>query len=166
MTSLTLYQISDEVVAALDAAIDPDTGELLPEFAEKRALFASKAGQVAAYILNLDATASAINDHLKTVERKAKTVATKGENLRRYLAEHMARTGITEIKSEDGTYKVTFQAGRDESVEIEDGAQFPAELCNDPKPPTPSKTKIKAAILAGQPVSGARIVRKDRLVIR
>ncbi|MGL4272043.1 MAG: siphovirus Gp157 family protein, partial [Pseudomonas paracarnis] len=44
-------------------------------------------------------------------------------------------------------------------------AEFPPELCNDPKPPTPSKAKIKAAIKAGEAVAGARIVRKDRLTI-
>jgi hypothetical protein len=49
---------------------------------------------------------------------------------------------------------------------LEDGAVFPPELCNEPKPPTPSKTKIKVAILAGEPVAGASIVRKDRLVIK
>ena len=54
---------------------------------------------------------------------------------------------------------------RDESVELEPDAEFPAALCNDPKPPTPSKTKIKAAIKAGEAVAGARIVRKDRLTI-
>lgn len=55
---------------------------------------------------------------------------------------------------------------RDESIEIEDGATFSPELCCEPKPPTPSKSKIKDAILAGEPVNGARIVRKDRLVIK
>lgn len=35
-----------------------------------------------------------------------------------------------------------------------------------PKPPGPSKSKIKTAILAGEPVAGARIVRNDRLTIK
>jgi len=39
-------------------------------------------------------------------------------------------------------------------------------LCNEPRPPAPSKTKIRAAIEAGEPISGARIVRKDRLTIK
>lgn len=45
-------------------------------------------------------------------------------------------------------------------------AEFPPELCNEPRPPAPSKTKIRAAIEAGEPISGARIVRKDRLTIK
>ena len=61
---------------------------------------------------------------------------------------------------------VKLYVDRDEFVEIEEGAKFDPELCNDPKPPEPSKTKIKNAILAGQPVAGARIIRKDRLTIK
>ncbi len=166
MTALALYQISDDLVSLIDSSIDPDTGELLPAFEECRALFESKAAQVAAYTLNIDATASAIHDHIKLMERKAKALATRSEHLRHYLADHMRRTGITEIRSDDGTFKATLQQGRDESVEIDPDAEFPASLCNDPKPPTPSKTKIKAAIKAGEAVAGARIVRKDRLTIR
>lgn len=86
------------------------------------------------------------------------------ERQRAYLAENMKASGISEIKGEG--FAVKLYPDRDESVEIEEGATFPADLCAEPKPPAPSKTKIKAAILAGQPVAGARIVRRDRLTIR
>jgi len=69
------------------------------------------------------------------------------------------------VKHELGLFSAKLYLERDESVEIDADAKFPPELCNDPKPPTPSKTKIKAAIKAGEAVAGARIVRKDRLTI-
>ena len=166
MANLTLYQVSDELAALIDSAIDPDTGEMLPAFEECRALFESKAGQVAAYILNTDATASAVHDHIKAMERKAKALATRSQHLRDYLMTHMVRTGIKEIKSSDGTFSAKLYEGRDESVELDPDATFPAALCVAPKPPAPSKTLIKAAILAGEAVAGARIVRKDRLQIK
>jgi hypothetical protein len=75
-------------------------------------------------------------------------------------------TSTEKIKSDDGLLTATLYRDRDESVEIDEGATFPAALCNDPKPPEPSKTKIKAAILAGEPVAGARIVKRDRLAIK
>jgi hypothetical protein len=78
----------------------------------------------------------------------------------------MSITGTAKISSDDGLLSAVLLTDRDESVEIDEGATFPAELCNKPKPPEPSKTLIKAAILAGEPVAGARIVRKDRLSIR
>ena len=90
----------------------------------------------------------------------------KAEKLRDYLAENMKTAGIHEIKAADGSFVVKLYLDRDESVVIEDGAFFVPELCNDPKPPEPSKTKIKNAILAGEPVAGAYIVRKDRLTIK
>ena len=164
--NLTLYQVSDDLAALIDSAIDPDTGEMLPAFEECRSLFESKAGQVAAYILNTDATASAVQDHIKAMERKAKALATRSQHLRDYLMTHMVRTGIKEIKSSDGTFSVKLFEGRDESVEIDPGVEWPAELCVPQKPPAPSKTLIKAAILAGEAVAGARIVRKDRLQIK
>ena len=166
MTTLTLYQISDELAALIDSAIDPDTGELLPAFEQARELFQDKAGAVAAYILNTDATAAAIHEHIKAMERKAKALATRSRHLRDYLATHMARCGITEIRSDDGTFKATLYPQRDESVELDPDATFAPELCGAPRPPAPSKTLIKAAILAGQPVIGARIVLHDRLTIK
>ena len=78
----------------------------------------------------------------------------------------MKTAGINEIKAADGSFVVKLYVDRDESVVIEEGAVFPPELCIDPKPPEPSKTKIKNAILAGQPIAGAKIVRKDRLQIK
>ena len=78
----------------------------------------------------------------------------------------MAATGTSKLTSLDGLFMATRYPLRDVSVELDEGAEFPPELCNDPKPPTPSKTKIKAAIEAGEAIAGARIVRKDRLTIK
>lgn len=164
--NLTLYEIASDFAAILDNAFDPETGEALPIFQEKRALFASKSSAVGAYILNAEATLETMTSHIKAVQAKVKTQQAKIEWLRNYLASNMELAGITEIKANDGTFAIKYYPDRDESVEIEEGAAFPPELCNDPKPPTPSKTKIKEAILAGEPVKGAAIVRKPRLVIK
>lgn len=166
MSSLTLYEIASDFAQMLDSAFDETTGEALPVFQEKRALFASKSNAVAAYILNSESTVEAMTAHIKVVQARIKTQQSKIEWLRGYLASNMNLAGITEIKANDSTFSVKLYPERDESVEIEDGATFPPELCNDPKPPAPSKSKIKDAILAGEPVNGARIVRKDRLVIK
>lgn len=166
MNNLTLYEIASDFAETLDNAFDPETGEALPVFQEKRALFASKSSAVGAYILNSESTIDAMKAHVKAVEARIKTQQSKIEWLRNYLASNMELAGITEIKANDGTFAIKYYPDRDESVEIEDGATFPPDLCNEPKPPTPSKAKIKDAILAGEPVSGARIVRKPRLVIK
>ena len=166
MNSLSLYEIASDFAETLDNAFDPETGEALPVFQEKRALFASKSSAVGAYILNAEASIKAMQTHIWAIEKRMKMQREKTEWLRNYLASNMKLAGISEIKANDGTFSVKLYPERDESVEIEEGATFPPELCCDPKPPAPSKGKIKDAILAGDPVSGAHIVRKDRLVIK
>lgn len=162
----SLYVIAQDFRAMLDSAFDPETGEALPAFEEQRALIGNKIQQVAAYILNTELDAAAAKTAMKRVADIAEANERKAEHLRRYLADNMKASGITEIKAEDRSFVVKLYLERDESVEMEDGAVFPPQLCNDPKPPAPSKTKIRAAILAGEPVAGARIVRRDRLQIR
>jgi hypothetical protein len=164
MTSL--YQMTTDFRAMLDNAFDPETGEALPEFEAQRALIGSKVNQVAAYILNTELDIQAARTALKRIDAICEASERKAEHLRAYLSDNMKASGITEIKADDCSFVVKLFPDRDESVELEDGATFPPELCNDPKPPAPSKTKIKAAILAGQPVVGARIVRRDRLQIK
>lgn len=164
--NISLYQLTEEVAAELDAAFDPETGEALPIFEEKRALWANKSQHVAAYMLNLEAGAKALAEAESRIAIRRKQAENRAAWLRKYLSENMARLGITKIEAADLSFQVIRYPERDESVEIEDGATFPPELCNDPKPPAPSKSKIKAAILAGQPVAGAHIVKRDRLSIK
>ena len=164
--NISLYQLTEEVVAELDAAFDPETGEALPVFEEKRALWANKSQHVAAYMLNLEAGAKALAEAESRIAIRRKQAENRAAWLRSYLCENMARLGVTKIEAADLSFKVIRWPERDESVEIEEGAIFPPELCNEPKPPVPSKTKIKAAILAGLPIVGARIVKKDRLTIK
>ena len=164
MTSL--YQLAHDFREQLDSLFDPETGEALPAFDEFRVMLGNKANAVAAYVLNCESDAAQAKDAIKRIKALQTAYERKADRLREYLAENMKTAGIHEIKAADGSFVVKLYVDRDESVEIDEGALFDLELCNDPKPPEPSKTKIKNAILAGQPVAGARIVRKDRLTIK
>ena len=163
---MNLYQITEDVVTALDSAFDPDTGEANPAFEESRALWANKSQAVAAYILNLEADVKMLAEAEEKIAMRRKAAYRRVEWMRGYLLENMRRIGATKIDAADMAFQVIRYPERDESVEIDEGAEFPPELCNDPKPPTPSKSKIKAAIIAGEPVKGARIVKRDRLTIK
>jgi hypothetical protein len=164
MTSL--YQIATEFRAQLDSLFDPDTGEALPEFEQFRVMLGNKANAVAAYVLNVESDAEQAKAAIKRIKALQTAYERKAERLRDYLADNMKTAGIHEIKAADGSFVVKLYLDRDESVQLDDDAKFPPELCNEPKPPEPSKTKIKNAILAGEPVAGARIVRNDRLTIK
>lgn len=111
-------------------------------------------------------TIDTLKAYKQEIEDRIKREQKDQERLKDYLLAAMVVAGVDKIKSDDGLLSVTRYPDRDESVEIDDGVIFPPELCNAPKPPEPSRTKIKAAILAGEPVIGARIIYKDRLTIK
>lgn len=164
MTALTLFDLAQQVRESVNQ-IDPDTGEIIENYAESRELFQNKAVACVAYAkeeaATLESAKAMVKDMLAKIDAREKRL----ERFKSYLADCMKATGITEVKHDLGLFGAKLYEGRDESVELDEGAAFPPELCNDPKPPAPSKTKIKAAIKAGEAVAGARIVRKDRLTI-
>lgn len=164
MTSISLFDAAQQVRDSI-GQVDPETGELIDSYADNRALFEQKAVACVAYAkeeaLNIEAAESAI----KQMADKVKARKERLERFKRYMADCMKATGIHEVKHDLGLFGAKLHIDRDESVELEADAVFPASLCNEPKPPTPNKTAIKAAIKAGEAIAGASIVRKDRLTI-
>jgi hypothetical protein len=164
MTGVTLFDAAQAVREAL-ATVDPETGELTEDYASSRELFAAKGGACVAYAAEEAAMIEASEKMLVAMHRQVATRKARLDRFRAYMTDCMRNAGVSKV-SADGLATATLYIDRDESVEIEDGVEFPPELCLDPRPPGLSKTKIKAAILAGEPVAGARIVRRDRLTIR
>jgi hypothetical protein len=161
----TLYKANE--LARLEAHIDHETGEIdIASYDRAQMALADKQCAVVAYIKNGEATEGMIDAAIKDLTAKKKAIAARNASLKVYLSANMKEHGITSIKANDGTFEAKLYIDRDESVVIQDGATFPPELCNAPKPPEPSKSLIKAAINAGQPVAGAFIARNDRLTIK
>lgn len=162
--SITLFDAAQAVREAVNQ-IDQETGEIVESYTESRELFQSKAVACVAYAKEEEATLESAKAMLKSMQDKLAAREKRLERFKAYLADCMKATGITEVKHDLGLFGAKLYLDRDESVGLEDGAIFPASLCNDPKPPAPSRTKIKAAIKAGEAVAGAWLVRKDRLTI-
>ena len=172
--SITLYQSALDVQHKIALCVDTDTGEIdFDKLHAIEATFLNKGVAVTAVIKTLQnqmlglaaQQANLIEQYSAGIQRLAKQEA----RLHDYLRDAMKATGISNIKSDDGLLEATLYLDRDESIELDEGAQFAESLLNPQKPPpprTPSKTLIKAAILAGEAVNGARIVRKDRLTIK
>lgn len=111
----------------------------------------------------LRAQRDALNDEY---DAEIERTESNADRLKNNLLAAMKATDTLQIKSDDGLLAAKFYPDRDVSVELDDGAEFPPELCSKPKPPAPNKTLIKAAILAGESVAGARLVRADRIEIK
>ena len=163
---VTLYQAAETVRHLLEQ-IDPETGELPDGFEQSRAIVATKAQAVAAFILANEAEADMVETHAKELINRVKTARKRSDWLKEYLRSHMAACGITEIKSDDGTFKAKLELGRDESIDVFDATQLPADYMREvPAKSEPDKTLIKKAMKDGFDVPGARLIKKDRLTIK
>jgi len=162
---ITLFEAAAQVRETMNTAIDEATGELSLAYVESRALFEQKAEGCIAWLLEENAALHAAEQLLEHMQEKLKTRKTRWDKFQQYIRENMKASGISEIKHPHGLFKAKLYLNRDESVELDADANIPAELCNSPKPPQPSKSKIKAAIKSGQAIEGARLVQRDRLSI-
>ena len=171
---ITLYQAALDVQHKIALCVDEETGEIdVDKLHAIEATFLNKGVAVTAVIKTYRNQIDGLifqqenidNQYSAAIQRLIKQEA----RLHDYLRDAMKATGTLSIKSADGLLEATLYVDRDESVELDDGAQFAESLLNPqrPAPPrTPSKDLIKKAILAGEAVNGARIVRKDRLTIK
>lgn len=164
--NITLHKATEQVRELLDQ-IDPETGELPEGFEQARELVTTKAVSVTAYILESERGIESAKAYVKELTAQIKTAEKRSDWLRKYLQDHMAAAGITEIADERGIFKASLALGRDESVDVFDEAQLPDDYLREiPAKHEPDKTLIKKAIKDGFEVPGARIIKRDRLTIK
>jgi hypothetical protein len=164
--NITLYKSAQDVQKKISLCVDEDGVFDTDKLDLIKASFKERAIATVAVYKGKGHTIDTLESYLVEIQSQIKREKTNQERLKYHLQGCMSIAGIDKITSDDGLLTATLQRERDESVEIDEGASFPASLCNKPKPPEPSKTLIKAAILAGKAIAGARIVRKDRLQIK
>lgn len=163
---VTLYQAAEALRGLLDQ-IDPEDGTLPEGFEDARAIVATKATAVAAYVLETERQADYLKTYAKEVTERAKAAEKRAAWLRQYLSTHMAGAGITKIADERGLFSATLDVGRDKSVDVFDADQLPADYMRlIPAKFEPDKALILKAIKDGFDVPGARVVARDRLTIR
>jgi len=163
---ITLYKAAEEVRHLLEQ-VDTETGELPEGYEQARAIVATKAQAVAAFILEDEAQADMVESHAKALLDRVKAARKRHQWLKGYLASHMAACGITSIKSDDGTFSAKLDMGRDKSVDVFQPELLPQDYMREiPAKYEPDKTLIKKALEDGYDVPGARIVAKDRLTLK
>lgn len=163
---ITLHKAADDVRQLLDQ-IDPETGELPEGFEQARAVVATKATAVAAYLIEAEKQADAADEYVKELSGRVKSARKRSDWLRGYLQSHMTACGITEIKDERGIFKATLAVGRDEAVEIFDESQVPFNyMVEVPATQKPDKALMKKAMKEGFDIPGAKLVKRDRLTVK
>jgi hypothetical protein len=163
---IKLYEAAETVRSLLEQ-IDPETGELPEGLEPAREIVIHKAQAVTAFILSNDAEADMVEAHAKHLLDQVKSARKRGDWLRTYLRTNMAATGILSIKSDDGTFSAKLEKERDVSVDVFDETQLPQDyMAEVPASFKPDKKLIRKALDDGYDVPGARLNRKDRLVLK
>ena len=162
--NLALYELTDAYRLALQELPEDATEEQVSlALAPLKGQIASKGQNIAAFVLNLEAEAEAIDGAAKKLKARAESITRRQEGLRHYLYANMKALGITEIKANDGTFKAKI-VKNPPAVEIT-GA-IPAEYEKViPEQRVPDKNKIKDDLKAGVIIDGARLVQGERLKI-
>lgn len=157
---MTLYEIKEALNAFLEENVDPETGEILNHDALEK-LELERAEKLENYALvckNYDAEIAA----LKAEEDKLRERRRRCETTRDKIAETLkTELGGEKIK----TARVAVSYRRSQSVSVPDVWKIPEEYRRY-KDPEPDKTKLKAALLAGEKIEGAELVENVSMIIK
>lgn len=124
---------------------------------------AIKGQNIAAFVLNLEAEAEAIERAAAKLKARAASLTRKQEGLRHYLMANMQAMGISEIRANDGTFRAKI-VKNPPAVEV--FGELPAEYEKViPEQRVPDKVKIRDELKAGVIIEGARLVQGERLKI-
>jgi len=153
----SLYQIDQAILECLDA----ETGEIID--AEKlNALFMEKNQKienVALWIKNLQADALAYKAEKDAFAARQKAAENKVESLKAYLVSALDGQKFSTAKC-----AVSFR--KSEAVQVDDVNSIPAEWIRTKTTIEPDKTAIKAAIKAGQEITGCKLVENTNISIK
>lgn len=153
MGNLTLYEITDDYLAALQTLESlAETGQLSPDVVADTIEGLSgdlevKAKNVIGYAKSLEAESDAIQNAIDGMQKRMLALDKKAEWMREYVKDAMERTGITEIKSPYFVIKLKDNPGK---VIVDCEAGLPDDCWREiPATREPDKKAIKAKLEAG-----------------
>ncbi len=167
MNELTLYEISNNYLQALDFLTDPELD--LPIEAVNDTLeglageLEEKAVNVAKFMRNMETAAGAIKQAEEAMAKRRKALESRVKWLKDYLKANMEACGIGKI--ECPFFKLAIQKNP-EAVDVLDEEAIPKQFKEKTVTWKIHKIEIKEAIQKGEKVPGAVLVNGTRLVIK
>lgn len=155
---MTLYEISKEI-ENFEFKIDEETGEILNIMQLDEIMMArdEKIENIALYIKNLDAEATAIREEEKALAERRRSKEQKVESLKEYLSSNL--DGIT---FETSKVKISFR--KSQSLNVADVEKLPVEFRKVKI--EADKTAIKNALKCGFYIEGCEIVVNSNIQIK
>lgn len=170
MTSLALYQVSDQYLADMAKleALELDPATFRDTLEAMSGDFETKAMNVALFMKNRDALIASMKTEELRMSDRRKQAEKHLDGMFDYLKSNMERVGILKIECPQFTLSVQKNPGK---VVIDNPDQVPPFFWKTPDAPPPPPpaidlAAIKQAIQDGEEVAGAHLEKGTRLVIK
>ncbi|MCG8609197.1 MAG: siphovirus Gp157 family protein [Pseudomonadales bacterium] len=154
---LSLQQLSEDDCPDMDQAIQDTMEGIVGSFQDK-------AEKVATVILNIGSNIAEVDNEIKRLQARKKTMQNKDSAIKAYLRENMEATGITKI--ECPLFSIALKNGRS-MARIDNESELPDDYVKVKTEITPDKTAILKALKEGVEIPGASIdVSKSSVIIK
>lgn len=162
---MTLYEIDKNLVKAFEAAIDPETGEILDDdmmaaFEQLQMDRSVKIDNSLCMYKNMVAEAKAIREEEKALADRRRVLENRAENLKKYVERSLAGE-----KFESARNKVSYRRSTGVEIDVPNVFALPAEFLRY-KDPEPDKTLITKALKEGHDVPGCALVESISMQIK
>ena len=162
---MTLYEIDQAIITALEGATDPETGEiiddaLMAEYEQLQLDRETKIENIGLFIKDLEADAAAIKNEAKNLAARAKAAEGKAEHLRNYL-----QFCLDGQKFQTPRLAVSFRHAKKVEVDPDKLFEIPEEYLRY-KEPEPDKKAIGEALKAGEAVPGCQLIESVSMIIK
>ena len=162
---MKLYEINEALEHALEAAFDPETGEILDEdaLAQVETLELAREDKlegIACWIKDLRADAEAIKTEKNNLAKRERAANNKADRLTEYLKWQLAGEKLK-------TARASVSYRHSEAVELADNFE-PMNLPSDcwAVEYKVNKTAIKEHLKAGETLEGAELVKRTSMIIK
>ncbi|MES1989250.1 MAG: siphovirus Gp157 family protein [Pseudomonadota bacterium] len=162
---MNLYTASE--LARLINFIDEDGVIDIDSFNRSQIALQDKQLAVVAYLKNEVSNIELLDNAIKELTARKKAMQTRYDSLKDYLLVNMKANNITEITEANFTFSAKIRKNPPRLV-IDDAGKIPGELYIYPIAPAPypDNSSIKAKLVAGEAVEGARLEQGERVDIK
>lgn len=162
---MTLYEIDEEIQELL-SEVDPETGELITDYAALDALLMereAKIENIVLFIKNLSSDVRELKAEEAALAERRKKAEKKAERLREYVSHALGGERFQ-------TPRCCVSFRKSTALELGEGftewAKEHADTLLRYKEPEPDKTAIKAALAGGAEIPDAKLVQNTTMTIK
>lgn len=162
---MTLYEIDEEIQELL-SEVDPETGELITDYAALDALLMereAKIENIVLFIKNLSSDVRELKAEEAALAERRKKAEKKAERLREYVSHALGGERFQ-------TPRCCVSFRKSTALELGEGfTEWAKEHANTLlryKEPEPDKTAIKAALAGGAEIPNAKLVQNTTMTIK